>query len=350
MKYIVALLIFSLIVIIHELGHFLLAKRGGIRVNEFALGMGPILLSKQIGETKYCLKLLPFGGSCMMEGEDAESDSKDAFGKKSVWTRISVVAAGPIFNFILAFLLSLFIIGCIGYDEPLVVAVTEGYPAQAAGMEAGDKIVKLNDTPIRVYREVSMFIQMQQDDIQANPHQPITVVYERDGQEYTAELVPQLSENGMYYMGFSGSGVRTRGGVLKTIGYSLYEVKYWVSTTIQSLGMMFQGQVSADDVSGPVGIVSAIGETYESSKQDGTFYIVLNMAYISILLTANLGVMNLLPIPALDGGRLVFLFIEAIRGKPLDPKKEGMVHFAGLMLLMALMVLILFNDVRNIIF
>lgn len=348
MKYLIALLIFSLIVIIHELGHFLLAKRGGIRVNEFALGMGPRLISKQVGETTYCIKLLPFGGSCMMEGEDSQSDSEDAFGRKSVWTRISVVAAGPVFNFILAFLLSLFIIGSIGYDEPVIVAVTEGFPAEAAGMEAGDKIVKLNDKRIRIYREVTMFVQMQQDDIQSDPTKPITVVYERNGQEYTTELIPQKAENGMYYMGFSGSGVRTRGNILKTIGYSAYEVKYWISTTIQSLGMLVQGQVGADEVSGPVGIVSAIGETYESSKPDGAFYILLNMAYISILLTANLGVMNLLPIPALDGGRLVFLILEAIRGKAIDPEKEGMVHFIGLMALMVLMVLVLFNDVKNI--
>lgn len=350
MKIILALLIFSLIIIIHELGHFLLAKRGGIRVNEFSLGMGPRLISKQIGETRYCIKLLPFGGSCMMEGEDGgeygEETSgipSDSFAAKSVWTRISVVAAGPVFNFILAFVLSLFIIGSIGYDAPTVVAVTEGYPAEAAGMQAGDKIVKMNNTRIHVYREVSQYVQFHQGET-------VEVVYERDGQQFSVTLIPKQSETGSYYLGFRGSGVRTKGNVLQVIGYSAYEVKYWISTTIKSLGMLIGGHVGADDISGPVGIVNAIGETYETSREDGAFYVWLNMLYISILLTANLGVMNLLPLPALDGGRLVFLLLEAIRGKGIDPQKEGMVHFVGLMLLMALMILVLFNDVKNIFF
>ncbi|MCI8558854.1 MAG: RIP metalloprotease RseP [Lachnospiraceae bacterium] len=375
MKILLALIIFSLIIIIHELGHFLLAKRGGIRVNEFSLGMGPRILSKQIGETRYSLKLLPFGGSCMMEGEDGYSPETDApgsmmertevvdvlsgeknrrrqvvlvngipedsFAAKSVWTRISVVAAGPIFNFILAFILSLFVIGSIGYDAPVVAALTEDYPAAEAGMQPGDRIVKMNNTRIHVYREVSMYVQM-------NQGKTVELTYERDGERHTVILEPKQSESGRYYLGFRGSGIRTKGNILQTIGYSAYEVKYWISTTIKSLGMLISGSVGAEDISGPVGIVNAIGDTYESSRADGAFYVWLNMLYISILLTANLGVMNLLPLPALDGGRLVFLFLEAIRGRGIDPEKEGMVHFVGLMVLMALMVFVMFNDFRNI--
>lgn len=359
MKYILALLIFSLIIVIHEMGHFLLAKRGGIRVNEFSLGMGPRIFSRQIGETRYSIKLFPFGGSCMMEGEDGtvysvdeESEGKrtgvagngipeDSFAAKSVWIRISVVAAGPIFNFVLAFLLALIVIGSIGYDAPVVVALTEDYPAAEAGIQPGDRIVKMNNTNIHVYREVSTYMMM-------NQGETVDLVYERNGERYTATLVPKAGEDGGYYLGLRGSGVRTKGNIFQTIGYSVYEVKYWISTTIKSIGMIFGGRVGADDVSGPVGIVNTIGETYESSRTDGAFYVWLNMLYISILLTANLGVMNLLPIPALDGGRLVFLFLEAIRGKGIDPEKEGMVHFVGLMLLMALMVFVMFNDVRHI--
>ena len=375
MKILLALIIFSLIIVIHELGHFLLAKRGGIRVNEFSLGMGPRILSKQIGETRYSLKLLPFGGSCMMEGEDGynpETDApgsmmertevvdvlsgeknrrrqavlvngipEDSFAAKSVWTRISVVAAGPVFNFILAFILSLIVIGSIGYDAPVVVALTEDFPAEEAGMQPGDRIVKMNDTRIHVYREVNMYVQM-------NQGKTVELTYERNGERHTVTLEPKQAENGMYYLGLRGSGIRMKGNILQTIGYSVYEVKYWVSTTIKSLGMLFGGRVGADDISGPVGIVNAIGDTYESSRADGAFYVWLNMLYISILLTANLGVMNLLPLPALDGGRLVFLILEAIRGRGIDPEKEGMVHFVGLMVLMALMVFVMFNDFRNI--
>ena len=211
-------------------------------------------------------------------------------------------------------------------------------------MEAGDKIIRLNDTRIHVYREVSLFVQLNQK----NGASPVEVEYERDGERYTVSLTPRQAENGMYYLGFTGSGVRTKGGPLTTLKYSAYEVKYWISTTLKSLGMLFEGQVSADDVSGPVGIVNIIGDTYEESKSDGAFYVWLNMLNIAILLSANLGVMNLLPIPALDGGRLVFLIIEAIRGKAIDPEKEGMIHMIGLMALMVLMVFVMFNDIRQI--
>ncbi len=342
MKIVLALLIFSLIILFHEFGHFLLAKRGGIGVTEFSLGMGPVLLSKQLGETKYCWKLLPFGGSCMMVGEDGESEAENSFGSKSVWTRISVVAAGPIFNFILAFFLSLFIIGSIGYDAPTVAAVTEGYPAAEAGIQPGDRIVQMNNKKIHVYREVSFYVRSHQGE-------SVAVTYERDGEQHTVLLEPKESESGTYLLGFRGSGVRTKGNAFQTIVYSAYEVKYWICTTLKSLEMMLAGQVSADNISGPVGIIDTIGNTYETSKKDGNFYVWLNMLNISILLSANLGVMNLLPIPALDGGRLVFLFLEVIRrGKRIDPEKEGMVHFVGLVLLMSLMLVVMFNDFRNI--
>lgn len=342
MKIILAILVFSLIIIFHEFGHFLFAKLGGIGVTEFSLGMGPRILSKQIGETRYSWKLLPFGGSCMMVGEDGESEEENAFGSKSVWTRISVVAAGPIFNFILAFFLSLFIVGSIGYDAPDVAVVVDGYPAAEAGMQAGDRIISMNQKKIHIYREVSFYVQTHQGET-------VTVTYERDGERHTVTLEPKQSESGTYLLGFRGSGVRTKGNVFQTIAYSAYEVKYWISTTLKSLEMMFAGQVSANDISGPVGIIDTIGNTYEASKEDGSFYVWLNMLNISILLSANVGVMNLLPIPALDGGRLVFLFLEVLRrGKRIDPEKEGMVHFAGLVLLMALMLVVMFNDFKNI--
>ena len=339
---ILAIFVIGLLIFSHELGHFLLAKKNGIGVTEFSLGMGPRLFSFEKGETRYSLKLIPFGGSCMMVGEDGDSDDENAFGKKSVWTRISVVAAGPIFNFILAFFLSLFIIGSIGYDAPDVVAVADGYPAAEAGIQPGDRILQMNHKKIHVYREVSLYVQTHQGET-------VTVTYERDGERHAVTLEPKQSESGTYLLGFQGSGVRTRGNVFQTIYYSVYEVKYWIDTTLKSLGMMFGGQVSADDISGPVGIVNTIGETYEASREDGGFYVWLNMLNISILLSANLGVMNLLPIPALDGGRLVFLLLEVLRrGKRIDPEKEGMVHFVGLMLLMALMLAVMFNDFRNI--
>lgn len=341
MSIVLALIIFSLIILIHELGHFLLAKRGGIVVEEFSLGMGPRLISTVKGDTRYSLKLLPFGGSCMMLGEDENIETEGSFASKSVWTRISVIAAGPIFNFILAFLLSLFIVGSIGIDRPVVQSVTEGSPAEAAGIQAGDKIVKMNSRNIHLSREVSNYVTFHQGE-------RVTVEYEHEGVRNTATMDPVEMEGGRKVFGITvNASLREDTNSWETIKYSAYEVKYWIQTTLDSLGMLIRGQVGLNDMAGPVGVVTIIGDTYEQSASSGGFYVWLNMLNISILLTANLGVMNLLPLPALDGGRLVFLVLEAIRRKRIDPDKEGMVHFVGLMLLMVLMVIVMFNDVRK---
>lgn len=343
MKIVIAILIFSIIIIFHELGHFLLAKANGIRVNEFSLGLGPTVIGFTKGETKYSLKLLPFGGACMMEGEDEESGDDRAFNKKSVWARISVVAAGPIFNFILAFVGAFILLCNIGYDLPVLTGVLEGYPAESAGMQAGDVIVKMDNTKIHFFRDISSYTQF-------HPGETVTVTYERDGERYEAEITPQYDEEYGYYMyGFQASGERVKGNVLETLKYSVYEVRYWVRATLDSLKMLVGGQVSVNDMSGPVGIVSMIGEGYEQSVSYGYYAAFLEMIYITIFLSANLGVMNLIPLPALDGGRLFFMIIEVIRGKRVDPQKEGMVHFVGMMLLFAFMIFVVFNDVRRLI-
>ena len=177
----------------------------------------------------------------------------------------------------------------------------------------------------------------------------VVITVERDGKEITVAMSPQDNGSGRYIFGIvCSSNYREKCGVLDTLKYSAYEVKYWIELTIQSLKMLFTGQAGINDMSGPVGVVSYIGETYEESQSSGGFYVWLNMLNISILLTANLGVMNLLPIPALDGGRLVFIIVEMIRRKKISPDKEGMVHFAGLVVLMAFMIFIMANDIRNI--
>lgn len=343
MKIIIAILIFSIIILFHELGHFLLAKKNGIRVNEFCLGLGPTLFGITKGETKYSIKLLPFGGACMMEGEDGESSDAGAFNNKSVWARISVVAAGPIFNFIMAWVFALIIMICVGYDRPVLSELIEGYPAQEAGMQVGDEIISMNGHRTHFYREVSMYSFFY-------PGKEVEVVYERDGERYKTNLQPKLDkETGNYMIGIKGSLARERGNVIETISHSFYEVRYWVYSTVQSLRLLVTGGVSMNDLSGPVGIVKSIGDTYDASQSSGgAYYTFLSMLNICIFLSANLGVMNLLPIPALDGGRLVFLVIEAIRRKRIDPEKEGMVHFVGIVALMALMVFVMFNDIRNI--
>ena len=338
MSIIVALVIFGLLIFFHELGHFLLAKRGGIGVTSFSLGMGPAILKKKIGETEYCLRILPFGGSCAMIGEDTESDEENAFNKKGVWTRISVVAAGPVFNFILAFVGAIVMILCIGVDKPIITEMIDGYPAYEAGVRAGDEVISMNGRNIGVYRDVSMYIQLHQGE-------EIDLVYARDGERFETTIVPKMDENGYYLMGISGGAYEKCENPLEVIKYAGCEVGYWIHMVFDSLKMMFSGQVAREDVGGPVRIVSMIGDTYEQSAAISSFAVFINMLNMVIFLSANLGVMNLLPIPALDGGRLLIMFVEVITRKRVPEKIEGYIHMAGFAVLMSLMVLILFNDI-----
>lgn len=345
MSIFIAILIFSIIILFHELGHFLLAKANGIRVNEFSLGLGPTIVGFTKGETKYSLKLLPFGGACMMEGEDESSTDSRAFGNKGVWARISVVFAGPFFNFIMAFVCSVVLIGCIGFDIPKISGVVEGYAAEEAGLQANDVITEINGKNIYFYREVSNYTLF-------HPGEPMEIVYERDGAEHETTLIPKyVEEENRYLYGFYSPMQRERTGFFDTLIYAVREVGYNITTTLDSLKLLVGGGVSVNDLSGPVGIVSSIGSTYEETVEDsGYYYAFLNMLNWTILLSANLGVMNLLPLPALDGGRLVFLILEAIRGKAIDQEKEGLIHTVGILLLLALMVVVLFNDIRKVFF
>ena len=339
MSYILALIRFSAIVLFHELGQFLLSKWNGIEVIEFSLGMGPRLLSHVWGDTRYSLKLLPIGGSCQMVGEEEASDSEGAFGNKSVWARIAVGAAGPVFNFILAWVLALIIVGSVGYDNTMVDIIPDSAAAEA-GMEDGDQIISINGSRTWLYREVSLYSSLHQG-------QTATVVFERNGEKQTVVLTPKQSDTGAYLYGFSRTVQREKGGALETVGYSCAEIRYWLKATVESLKMLIGGQVGLEEMSGPVGIVSTIGDTYKESRVDGWYYVTMNMIMIAIFLSVNLGVMNLLPIPALDGGRLVFLILEAIRGKAIPQEKESMVHFTGFVLLMGLMAVILFSDLHK---
>ncbi|WP_406544394.1 M50 family metallopeptidase [Pseudobutyrivibrio sp.] len=344
MKIVIAILIFSFIIIFHELGHFLFAKKFDVKVNEFTLGLGPTLLSWGKGETKYCLKALPFGGSCVMEGEDQESDSDRAFSKKPLWQRFLIVFGGPLFNFILAYILAVILIAIAGVNKPIVTSVSEGLPAEAAGIEAGDEIVSLNGYNIHFYEEISIynFLHSSGDDI--------TVGYKRDGKTYSTTLTPFYNEEeGRYLLGVNRlSGRDKLTNPISILAYGGYEIKYQIYMTVQSLRMLFTNEISVKEVSGPVGVVSAISDVYDSSILDGIKYVILNMMNIAILLSANLGVMNLIPFPALDGGRLFIYIIEAIRRKKMKPEIENGINLVGFALLMLLMIVVMYNDIAKI--
>ena len=343
MGIILAILLFSAIVIFHELGHFLLAKKNKIRVDEFSLGLGPTIFGKQFGETKFSLKLLPFGGACMMGEDDVDDMSEGSFNSKSVWARMSVIVAGPVFNLILAWILCMIIIGWTGYRAPVVSSVTDGYSAQEEGIEPGDVIKKIGGKSVHIWNDISLYNMMHAGT------KSVEVKYERDGKDYTVVLEPKQNEGDAFpLLGITG-GEMVRPGVIGTVRYGAYTVKYWITYTVDSLKMLISGKVGVKDLSGPVGIVSAVDDVYQEAAPAGMAVVILNLHNIGVLLTANLGVMNLLPLPALDGGRLVFLIIEAVRGKRVPPEKEGMVHFAGFVLLMALMVVIMFNDILKLV-
>jgi len=337
---ILAILVFGIIVFIHELGHFLLAKANKIRVDEFSLGMGPRLLSFVKGETRYSLKLLPLGGSCMMGEDDVDDMSEGSFNSKSVWARMSVVVAGAVFNFLLALIFSMIVIGYTGYDEPVISGVVEGFPAQEAGLQEGDRIVKMNNKKINIWREITYYNMF-------HPGETVDLVYERDGEKREVTITPKKDEDGNYLIGITSPAQYEKANLLTATQYGVYEVKFWICTTLESLKMLVTGDVGVDQLSGPVGIVSVVDETYQQSKSYGVIIVIMQMLNIGILLSANLGVMNLLPLPALDGGRLVFMIVEAIRGKRVPPDKEGWVHGIGMILLLALMAFVMFNDVKK---
>lgn len=340
MGLILALLLFSFIVFFHELGHFLLARKNGIYVEEFSIGMGPVLVKKKGKETTYSIRLLPIGGACMMGEDEVENQDENSFNNKSVWARISVIAAGPIFNFILAFILSVIVVSWLGYDKPIVKTVMENSAAEEAGIRAGDVITEINGKNIHIFREISAYNQF-------HPGEELELGFERDGEKHTVSLQTRPDETGRYLIGIT-QGQYRKANAFTALQYGFYEVKFWIDYTIESLKMLFTGVIGLDQLSGPVGIVDVVDEAYDTNIQYGVSSVVLAFLNLSILLSANLGVMNLLPIPALDGGRLVFLIVEAVRGKRIPPEKEGMVHLAGLIALFGLMIFVMFNDLKRI--
>ncbi len=337
---ILAVIIFSIIVIIHEFGHYLLAKQHGITVTEFSIGMGPKLFSFKKGGTVWAVKLLPIGGSCMMLGEDGLEDSEGSFTSKSVWARMSVVLAGPVFNFVLAFIFAIVILAFTGYRSGQISDVEAGSPAQEAGLMAGDEIIKIDDKKIQIFSELSVYMSF-------HPGQIYNVIYIRDGEKHSASIKPFWDDaEGRYRIGIMSMAPQ-KANFVQLLKYGFYEVKYNVWAVVESLKMMVTGNVSRDDISGPVGIVTIVDDSYHESKEYGGLSVFLTMSNLIVILSANLGVMNLLPIPALDGGRMLFLIIEAIKGKPLNREREGIVNLIGFALLMVLMVFVLFNDVSK---
>lgn len=355
MSIIIAVLAFGLIVLSHEFGHFIAAVKSGILVEEFSIGMGPRLWSYKKGDTLFSLKLFPIGGSCRMLGEDtSEGESDDrAFNNKPVWKRIIVITAGVIMNIVLALLITTFIVFVNGFAQPKIESVMPDYPAEEAGLQKGDVIKKINKTKVNIYDDLAFALE-RVDGTAMN------VVVERDGERFDLELTPKLYEDydgiERYKIGFTptryspliGSAIEgyDRAGFFDSLEVGFFRNIFFVKQTFVAVYELVTAKIGLDQMAGPIGVVDMIDETYtEAVETDGHWYAIQNMLSFTALLSINLAVINILPLPALDGGRLVFLIIEGIRRKPVKPETEGVIHFVGFVLLMILAVVVAFNDV-----
>ena len=364
MNILLALLIFSLIVFVHELGHFVAARKAGILVVEFSIGMGPRLLKYQPGETMYSLKLLPLGGSCQMLGADTADDDERAFNSKPVGKRMAVILGGAFMNFVLAFVVAVLIVSFNRFPEASILDFTPVSPIRDAGAMPGDRIVSLNGRSITVYGDFMLEMILADGS-------PIPVELDRNGVPVHLTITPMHEpQNDRWLMGFiPGRGIgplasnyemmpdgnvinlTTLPGVRSlNFGQSLvqgfHDAVFAARSVVFVLVGLFSGQFGLGVLMGPVGIVGAIGDEAAAGMAAGGLAVAFwGMMQFIMLISANLGVLNLLPLPALDGGRMVFLILEAIRRKPLNPEKEGMVHFAGFVMLMVVAVFVAYNDI-----
>lgn len=345
MGIIFALIIFEVIILIHEFGHFIVAKKCGVRVNEFAIGMGPAILKKQKGETLYALRLFPIGGYCAMEGEDTESDDNRAFCKKSVPKRMAIVVAGIVMNLILGFVL---LIIYTSLTAPITSTTVSKFESDTAtfhttGLEEGDQILKVNGMRIFTAMDISYQFQNDEDGV-------FDMTVKRNGEKVELSNVTFDTENESLHIDFFVEPIEAT--PLTVISQSFKQSLTYSRLIYISLADLVTGKYSIRDLSGPVGIVDVIGDVIDSEtdEETGIDWRALSEQMLSLgaFITINIGLFNLLPLPALDGGRLIFLIIEGIRRKPVPPEKEGMVHFVGLAALMVLMVVVTVSDIVKI--
>ena len=344
-----AILIFSLLIFVHELGHFLAAKASGVQVNEFSMFMGPAIWKKQKGETLYAIRCIHIGGYCAMEGEDDDTDNPRSFRKAAWWKRFIILIAGAAMNFIIGLLMLAIVVAPAKYEYQLKIQSFEEFSTlDDHGLQVGDEILEIDGEKMYLYSDFSMMLSMNN-----SPTHDLVVL--RDGKEVALddllmEKHTVTNEDGstseLFGVSFTVREL-TFGGKLRQIWYTAVD---WVRTVRLSLQMLVTGQASFADVSGPVGIVNQMSEVAAASPT--WVDALLNMVYFGAFIAVNLAVMNLLPIPALDGGRVVSLLlttgIEAITKKKLNPKYEGYIHAAGMILLLALMAVIMFKDIFTI--
>lgn len=324
-----SIIIFLLVILIHEFGHFIVAKMNGVSVLEFSIGMGPKLFQKESNGTLYSLRVLPVGGYCQLEGEDEENDSPNSLNNQSPLVRLKVILAGAIMNFILAFIL-LILLMSVSRVSTEISGVIKDSPAYSSGIQTGDKIVSINGKNINDGEELLENIKESQGDLN------IRVI--RDSQSKNIKVTPRL-ENNVRKIGvnFQEEYNIKNFSLIKGFKKGVITFLNLTGMLYKFLGMLITGQLGLGGVSGPVGVVKEIG----NAAKTGVANLIFLLAYINI----NLGVFNLLPIPALDGGRAIFILIEVIFGKKISQEKEGYIHMVGLIMLLALIAIVTIKDV-----
>ena len=342
-----AILIFGVLIAVHELGHFLAAKACGVRVNEFAIGMGPALFKKTRGDTTYALRLLPIGGFCAMEGEEEDSDDPAALNNQGFWRKLLIFAAGALMNFLTGLVIILVLYaGVKAVNVPVIQGFADGCPLESAsGLQVGDRILSIDGERIYTFSDVSLLLGR-------NKTGDFDLVIRRDSQKlrlenFHMERGEYLDQSGEKFTGFGlyfGAQELTFGGRLR---YCWDQAVDFVRLVRLSLQMLITGEAGFSDMSGPVGIVSTIttvGEQSENARAAAA-----NIAYLAAFIAVNLAVMNLLPLPALDGGKIFFLVVNALSlriiRKQIPARFENYVHLAGFVLLMGFMLVITFHDV-----
>lgn len=347
MSILFAILLFSILIFIHEFGHFAAAKLSGVQVNEFSMFMGPALWKKQIGETLYSIRLIPIGGYCAMEGEDQDTDNPRSFQKAAWWKRLAILVAGAAMNFIMGVIL-MFIVYMPA--QAVVEPVIDSFESFSTvhgdhGLQVGDRILEVDGEKIYVQSDFSLILSL-------NPGEYHDIILERDGQKVA---IPNLhmerhavtQEDGSTQMLFGMNFTYQPLDFAGKIRYAWYQCLDTVRMVRLSLQMIFSGQAGLSDMSGPVGIVQQMSTVAEASPT--VLDALLNMLYFGAFIAINLAVMNLLPIPALDGGRIVGVLVttavEAVTRKKINPKYEGYLHGAGMIFLLGLMAVVMFKDI-----
>ncbi|MTI67473.1 MAG: RIP metalloprotease RseP [Firmicutes bacterium] len=327
---IAAIFAFFLVVLVHEFGHFAVAKLVGIKVHEFAIGMGPRLTNFKKGETEYSLRLIPIGGYVKMEGEDEKSDDVRSFSNKPPLARMAVLAAGAFMNFLLALIIFFFVSYSLGVPTTTIEKVIPEKPAYKSGLRSGDQIININGKETESWESVV-------NEINENKSGNIKVTVLRNGTKKEFNVKPQyIEKDNRYEIGIHS---KTKKSVTMAIKGGFRSLGLILGAMINFFKSLFVGNFSSAEVGGPVRVVHMIGKAAQ--------YGLLNLFSFIGLISVNLGFFNLLPIPALDGSRLLFALTELVRGKPINPEKEGLIHFIGFVFLLLLMVVVTYKDLTQ---